>query len=126
MTCLEKLCRANRWRITAANTERPSRIASSPSDGWNGHFMVPLEGEFWQVRLSDGMGWKHLSVTNAQRKALPPWNVMCRLKEFFYGDDEWAVQFHPAKEDYINDHPFVLHLWAPLNDELPKPPIIMV
>ena len=88
--------------------------------------MVPMEGEFWQVRLSDGMGWRHLSVTNAQRKALPTWNVMCRLKEAFWGDDEWVVQFHPPKEEYINDHPFVLHLWSPLNDTLPRPPIVLV
>jgi len=51
---------------------------------------------------------------------------MCRAKELFYGDDEWAVQFHPARADYVNDHPFVLHLWSPLNDELPKPPIVCV
>lgn len=126
MTGLEKLIRANRWRVHAADTRYPSKIASTDADGWNGSFLVPLEGEFWHVRLSDGMGWKHLSISNSQKKVMPSWNIMCRAKELFYGDDEWAVQFHPARQDYINDHPFVLHLWAPLNEELPKPPIVCV
>lgn len=119
-TCLEKLCRANRWRI------RSGQLASDDTAGWNGDFLVPLEGEYWRVRLSDGWGWRHLSVSNAQKKVLPPWNVMCRLKEAFFGDDSWVVQFHPAKSDHVNDHPFVLHLWEPLEDKLPQPPVILV
>jgi hypothetical protein len=120
MTGLEKLCKANRWRI------KTGRMASDETAGWNGCFLVPMEGEMWHVMIADGMGWKHLSIKNAQRRILPPWNVMCRVKELFYADDEWAVQFHPAREDYVNDHPGVLHLWCPLNESLPKPPICMV
>jgi hypothetical protein len=120
MTCLEKLCRANRWRV------RNGRFGSTEVDGWNGHFLVPFDGEVWQVLISDGMGWRHLSASNAYKKMLPPWSVMCRLKEAFWGDQDWVVQFHPAKDDWINDHPFVLHLWQPLNEELPKPPVVLV
>lgn len=119
-TCLEKLCRANRWRV------KTGKWASTEVDGWNGHFMVPLEGELWMVRISDGMGWRHLSVSNAQKRVLPSWHIMCRLKESFFGDEDWVCQYHPPKADNINDHPFVLHLWMPLNEELPKPPVIMV
>src|ERR1700751_2531619 len=108
MTCLEKLSKANRWRV------RTGKMGSDESAGWNGAFIVPLEGEMWQVILSDGLGWRHLSITNAQTRELPSWNTMCRVKELFFGDDEWALQFHPPKADYINDHPFVLHLWQPL------------
>jgi hypothetical protein len=120
MTSLEKLCRANRWRV------KTGKFASDETAGFNGHFMVPLDGEFWFVRISDGQDWKHLSVSNAQKKVLPSWTTMCRIKESFFGDDEWVCQFHPAKEDYVNDHPFVLHLWMPLNEVLPKPPVWMV
>lgn len=101
-------------------------MASDETDGWNGAFLVPLEGEMWQVILADGMGWRHLSITNGQRHQLPSWNIMCRIKELFWGDDEWAVQYHPPKGDYINDHPFVLHLWQSLNDPMPTPPVFMV
>lgn len=120
MTCLEKLCRANRWRI------RTGTMASDETHGWNGAFLVPLEGEMWQVIIADGMGWRHLSISNAQRKVLPSWNIMCRIKESFFGDDDWVIQYHPPKDDYIDVHPYVLHLWQPLSEELPKPYSFMV
>jgi hypothetical protein len=119
-TTVEKLSRAYRWRV------RTGPYASTEFDGWNGHFLVPLDGEVWHVILSDGMGWRHLSIDNWQRKMLPSWNIMCRVKDLFFGDDSWAVQFHPARDDCVNDHPFVLHLWEPLNETLPHPPVILV
>lgn len=120
MTSLEKLCKANRWRI------RTGQYGSTEVDGWNGAFLVPLEGDFWHVMISDGMGWKHLSISNAQTKKLPSWSVMVRVKEAFFGDDEWACQFFPAKEDYVNDCEWCLHLWLPINSELPHPSVVLV
>jgi hypothetical protein len=120
MTTLEKLLKAERWRV------RDGRWASRETDGWNGHFLVPLDGEIYLVRISDGWGWRHLSVTNFQRKAVPSWQAMCRLKDLFFADDSWIVQFHPAKSDYINDHPFCLHLWESLDEKMPTPPVILV
>jgi len=120
MTCLEKLIRANRWRI------RQGKYASDDTAGWNGQFLVPLDGELWLVQISDGEGWRHLSVSNAQKKLIPSWYTMCRLKSSFFGDEDWVVQFHPGKSDYINDHPSCLHLWQPLNDELPHPSFTLV
>jgi hypothetical protein len=119
-TSLEKLCRANRWRI------RAGELGSSEVDGWNGHFIVPLDGELWHVMLSDGAGWKHLSVTNAQKRMLPSWTTMCRLRDAFFDDADWVVQFHPAKDDNINAHPYCLHLWMPLNEDLPHPSFVLV
>lgn len=120
MTCLEKLCRANRWRI------KTGTMASDETHGWNGAFLVPLEGEMWQVIISDGGGWRHLSVANAQRRLMPSWNIMCRLKELFFDDESWVMELHPAKSAYINDHPFCLHLWEPLSEKLPVPYECMV
>jgi hypothetical protein len=105
---------------------RKGQMASDDTCSWNGHFIVPLEGELWHVILSDQLGWKHLSVSNAQKKILPNWTVMCRLKEAFFGDEDWVVQYHPAKIDNIDDYPFCLHLWQPLNEPLPKPLLAMV
>ena len=114
-TTLEKLIKANRWRV------RTGPFASTEVDGWNGSFYVPIDGEMWHVRISDGCGWKHLSISNAQRKVLPSWTIMCRAKALFYADDEWAVQYMPAKEDNVNDCPWCLHIWTPLDEPLPKP-----
>ena len=120
MTCLEKLLKAERWRI------RKGQWASDETAGWNGCFIVPLDGDLYFVRISDGSLWRHLSVTNFQRKVVPSWQTMCRLKDAFFADDSWIVQFHPAKGDNISDHDYCLHLWEPLEEPLPKPPVILV
>jgi hypothetical protein len=119
-TALEKLCRANRWRV------REGKYASTEAAGFNGWFLVPLDGEIWQVCIADGMGFRHLSVTNHQKKMLPPWKILCRLKDAFFADDETVVLYIPAKDDYIDLHPFVHHLWSPIDQELPKPLIALV
>jgi hypothetical protein len=119
-TALEKLMRANRWRI------RTGKAGTTEIDGFNGAFLIPLEGEMYHVMISDGMGWKHVSIVNAQRKVLPPWSVMTRVKDLFFADDEWCCQFFPAKDDYVNDLPWCLHLWMPLDVELPHPGIALV
>lgn len=119
-TSLEKLMRANRWRV------KQGKYASEDTDGWNGQFLIPMNGNLFLVMISDGLGWKHLSISNAQKRALPSWEDMCRAKDLFFADDEWVVQFHPAKDDNINEHPYCLHLWMPLNETMPRPSIIMV
>lgn len=119
-TCLEKLRAAERWRV------KTGQMASSETDGFNGHFLVPMEGELWLVQISDGMGWKHISISNAQKKVLPNWTVMSRMKDAFFADDEWAVQYFPAKEDYINSCEWCLHIWSPLNEQLPVPHYVLV
>jgi len=119
MTALEKLARANRWRIGPANLTHPSRIASSDADGFNGHFLVPMEGDLWHVILCDRTGWRRLSVSNAQTKELPGWTVMNRLKDAFFSDTDWVVQFYPPKD--VESPAGCLELWQPLNDPLPLP-----
>jgi hypothetical protein len=119
-TTLEKLRAAERWRITSGP------MGSSETDGWNGYFLVPLDGELWKVLISDGLGWRHLSVSNAQKKVIPSWQTMCRLRDLFFDTSSWVVQYHPPRETYVNDHPFTLHLWEPLEETLPTPPVILV
>jgi hypothetical protein len=123
MTATEKLSKAERWRLKKAGPG--GYYDSDQTAGWNGAFLVPLEGEMWQVIISDGGGWRHLSATNAQRRQLPSWHIMCRLRDAFFPDDSWVVQFHPPKTAYINDHAYVLHLWECL-DGFPTPLECMV
>jgi len=119
-SALEKLLEANRWRI------KTGKLASQNNDGFRGHFLVPMEGELWHVHLSDEMGWFHVSVTNAQKRALPTWRVMNRVKEAFFADDTWACQFFPAKADHLNDEQNCLHIWAPIDEKLPTPHYVLV
>lgn len=64
--------------------------------------------------------WEHVSVS--AKIGLPRWDEMCWVKDQFWEPDEWVMQFHPAEKDYVNIHENVLHLWKPINVEIPHPP----
>jgi hypothetical protein len=69
-------------------------------------------------------GWEHVSVSTPRR--CPNWVEMCFVKDLFWAENECVVQFHPKKAAYINNHPFVLHMWKNVNFEFPTPPGILV
>lgn len=90
-------------------------------------------GEIWKagkafasVIWSNGAGWEHVSVAPYNRRIVPSWDDMCRLKDMFFREDETVVQYHPAKSEYVNNVPNCLHLWRPTEAEMPTPPAIMV
>lgn len=109
----------NKYRI------RSGRLASDDSIGNAGAFQVKLKhGQTVFVVASDGMGWEHVSVSRLDR--CPTWDEMCQIKDMFWDADDCVVQYHPPKREYVNIHPFCLHLWRPLDVELPQPDAIMV
>lgn len=73
---------------------------------------------------SVGEGWEHVSVSMATR--VPTWEEMCWVKRLFWQEEDCVVQYHPPKSDYVNCHPFCLHLWRPLDQQMPRPPSWMV
>lgn len=102
---------------------RTGTFASSERDGFNGFFELIVNGEPVRIIASDGMGWQHVSVSKPSNRNKPPnWQQMCEIKELFWGDDVWVVQFHPARKDYVNNHPGCLHLWRPTSVTFPTPP----
>lgn len=68
--------------------------------------------------------WEHVSVSTERRP--PNWQEMCFVKDEFWEPEEWVVQYHPAKSEYKNVHPYTLHLWRPRDVELPTPPRLYV
>lgn len=72
------------------------------------------------VVFSWGEGWEHVSVS--YKNHLPTWDEMCRVKDIFWHDDECVVQFHPPKADYVNNHPYCLHLWRKCGENAELPP----
>ena len=74
------------------------------------------------VIWSFGGGWEHVSVSPMKKHITPSWDDMCRIKDMFFNDDEWVVQFHPAKSEYVNNMPNCLHVWRPISEKLPTPP----
>jgi len=103
-------------------------LASDSSEGNNGCFMVKslkIKGTLACI-VSEGMGWEHVSVSKPNR--CPTWEEMCFIKDLFWDEDDFVVQMHPPKSDYVNNHPYCLHLWRKqgTNDFCERPPSIMV
>ena len=97
---------------------------STDADGMNGAFAIPINHGHKIMAcciVSDGRclegteiePWEHVSVHIEEygKDRTPTWDEMCQVKNCFWNDDETVVQFHPAKKDYVNCHPHVLHLW---------------
>lgn len=99
-------------------------LGSDESYGNNGYFLVPFRSFDLAVIASDGEGWDHVSVSLPNRT--PNWDEMCHIKDLFWDESECVVQYHPPKADYVNNHPYTLHLWKPQNADVPRPPSILV
>lgn len=69
-------------------------------------------------------GFEHLSVSTTVKT--PTWEQMSMMKNIFWREDEICMQLHPAKENYIDNMPHCLHIWRPINKEIPTPPNLMV
>lgn len=100
-------------------------IAHTAEDGGCGE-IFQLGKRWASVIWSNGGGWEHVSVAPYNRRIIPSWDDMCRLKDMFFREDETVVQYHPAKSEYVNNVPNCLHLWRPIEAEMPTPPAIMV
>src|SRR4051812_18832968 len=91
------------------------RILGPPRTN-SGAFLVPspcAATNRLRVIAADGLGWDHVSVSVDGVSRCPHWEEMCAVKQLFFRDDEVVMQLHPAEADYVNDHPYVLHLWRP-------------
>ena len=103
------------------------RIYGASGDSGSGCFKVFVSGRSFFCIASSGGGWDHVSVHPKNQKRCPSWDEMCAIKDMFFDSEESVVQYHPPKSKYVNNHPYVLHLWKP-NDgvEIPTPPMIFV
>lgn len=121
-------------------------MASRPGDPF-GSFIIKAGFLFGDQRrlqtiVTDGQmqgsapefRWEHVSATvlhypkgaTKPRFFIPTWAEMCGLKDLFWDSDDCVIQFHPPNSDYIDVHKFVLHLWRPLDCEIPRPNSLLV
>lgn len=105
-----------------------------PPDGQvGGMFDIPhpkiLNYSIYCIATSGG-GWDHVSVSikSTVRKVerCPTWEEMCFVKSLFWDDEESAMQLHPPKSQWVNNHPYCLHLWRPQDAAIPLPNPLMV
>lgn len=99
-------------------------MGSDSSYGNNGAFWVKTKKSVFTVIASDQLGWEHVSVSLPTR--CPTWEEMCFIKSLFWSDSDCVVQYHPSKDQYVNNHQHCLHLWKPKENQFPIPPSFMV
>ena len=98
----------------------------SMGDDYNGTFELKLEGSnlAFFVIATNGGDWDHVSVSTEFR--CPRWHEMQQIKDLFFNPEEVAMQLHPAESEYVNNHPYCLHIWRPQKEMIPVPPAIFV
>lgn len=98
-------------------------------DGGYGIINLPRESKKGYTRASIiwscGGGWEHVSVAPFNGNN-PTWDDMCFIKDLFWEETDCVVQYHPPKSDYVNVKENCLHLWRPIGQAIPMPPMIFV
>ena len=104
------------------------------SNGYIQMFLLGKDGGRFDIKMPGGIklfviasfggGWDHVSVS--LRNRCPTWDEMCFIKNMFFEENECVIQYHPPKSEYVNNHPYVLHMWKPQQAIIPMPPSIMV
>lgn len=114
------------WRVT----KNDNGMASKEGDPF-GAFFVPRGRTTLRIIATTGseeVPWEHVSVAALDYKGerCPTWEEMCWVKDLFWNGEEAVVQYHPPESEYVSMMKYVLHLWRPLNETLPRPPAVAV
>lgn len=100
-------------RVLQGNVQRVDGYTNA------GRYVVRLDGArltvIVEVEVVDSKLWAHLSVGGGFVERLPSWKELRWCKEYFLGDRR-AIQVLPPRAEYVNLHPHVLHLYAPLEE----------
>lgn len=107
--------------------EKGGPFASNVGDLYGRFFFLGPFGGILQVIVSSASeeyAWDHVSVSMPNR--CPNWPEMSWIKSLFFDDEETVMQLHPPKSQYVNNHPYCLHLWRPIKENIPLPPLILV
>ena len=96
-------------------------LYGSVGDDRNGIFVVPVVATKFKVIASADDAWEHVSVSPLFKKRCPTWTEMATIKDLFFKHDEVVMELHVAAQDHISLHDYCLHLWKPLQAEIPLP-----
>ncbi|MBB5442937.1 MULTISPECIES: hypothetical protein [unclassified Paraburkholderia] len=104
------------------------RFRRPGGDAHNGAFglVAPGTRATLHVIATNGGSWDRVSVTVAGEKRCPFWSEMAWVKDQFFEPGEAVMQLHPPRDQYVNNHPYRLHMWRPQCEAIPLPPVTMV
>lgn len=107
------------------NTPRLLILREGPDGGWaEAHLASSKKNTPAMVVFSWGGGWDHVSVSFRNRT--PTWEEMCEIKRMFFHPEEACFELHPVESEYVNNHPYCLHIWRSQQETMPLPPSWMV
>ena len=95
-------------------------LGSTDKDGNNGLFLFYFPMYVMRCIASDGCGWEHVSVSLSEKRC-PTWEEMCFVKRTFWDAEDAVMQLHPPDSQYVDFHPYCLHLWRPIHARIPLP-----
>lgn len=106
-------------------------VAKSMGDETCGLFRIFHTGIIFMILASCEAEWEHVSVSLWTKRGTridrcPTWDEMVWVKDLLFEEDEVVMQIHPKKEDYVNLAKNCLHLWKPVKEKIPTPPVVMV
>lgn len=90
--------------------------------------IVAAASDEWKECGFPAPAFEHVSVTvyreaNGNKAArCPTWEEMAFVKDLCWDETECVLQYHPPRANYVNLHPFCLHLWKPVGIGIPIPP----
>ena len=120
----ENLDAASQARVSAAHSDvRPRVLPGEWSEVESYENATRYESRdglrvILETEMVDGALWLHASMSRRDR--IPSWRDLQRVKDTFIGADRKAIQVLPARSEYVNRHPYCLHLFSPLDtDPLP-------
>lgn len=87
-----------------------------------GIFKIPARR--MTIMATAGWGWEHVSVSHPD--AMPTWDEMEWAKRTFWDAEDTVMQLHVPVAEHRNHHQFCLHLWRPLDIQIPRPPSYFV
>ena len=84
----------------------------------------PISRKSYWCKFTKAQGWEHVTVGGKNK--VPDWDVMCKVKDIFWDEEECCIEYHPRKSQYINNNEYCLHIWRPDFMELPEPPLLLL
>jgi len=66
-------------------------------------------------------GWE-FTCTEAPGRC-PVWDEMRLVRDLCWESEDCVMQLHPPASRYINESPFALWQWRPVDCEIPQPPL---
>lgn len=110
---------------------RTGAYATNPGDTFGAWFITsPDRHERAPLKIiansasDESAGWEHVSVSLPHR--CPTWPEMSFIKDTFWSTDDTVLQFHPPHTQYVNNHPYCLHLWRNPSVPVALPPSLLV